>query len=153
MSLHQLTSVTIGVPDVAPVAAYYAEFGLTNLGEGSFATADGGSQLRITRAPTRRLIDLTVGADDPDDLELGCAINGEEVQKSRTSHLIISVPQLVARLSAITRLLPGDIIFTGTPAGVGQGRTPQRWLAPGDELVSYVEGIGELRQRFVAAPD
>jgi len=69
MSLHQLTSVTIGVPDVAPVAAYYAEFGLTNLGEGSFATADGGSQLRITRAPTRRLIDLTVGADDPDDLD------------------------------------------------------------------------------------
>jgi 2-keto-4-pentenoate hydratase/2-oxohepta-3-ene-1,7-dioic acid hydratase in catechol pathway len=90
---------------------------------------------------------------DPDDLELGCAINGEEVQKSRTRHLIISVPQLVARLSAITRLLPGDIIFTGTPAGVGQGRSPQRWLAPGDDLVSYVEGIGELRQRFVAAPD
>jgi len=89
---------------------------------------------------------------DPDDLELGCAINGEEVQKSRTRHLIISVPQLVARLSAITRLLPGDIVFTGTPAGVGQGRTPQRWLAPGDELVSYIEGIGELRQRFVAAP-
>jgi 2-keto-4-pentenoate hydratase/2-oxohepta-3-ene-1,7-dioic acid hydratase in catechol pathway len=89
---------------------------------------------------------------DPDDLELGCAINGEEVQKSRTRHLIISVPQLVARLSAITRLLPGDVIFTGTPAGVGQGRSPQRWLAPGDELVSYVERIGELRQRFVAAP-
>ena len=89
---------------------------------------------------------------DPDDLELGCAINGAQVQKSRTSHLIISVPQLVARLSAITRLLPGDVIFTGTPAGVGQGRSPQRWLAPGDELVSYVEGIGELRQRFVAAP-
>ena len=88
---------------------------------------------------------------DPDDLELGCAINGEEVQKSRTGHLIISVPQLVARLSAITRLLPGDVIFTGTPAGVGQGRNPQRWLAPGDELVSYVEGIGELRQRFAAA--
>ena len=89
---------------------------------------------------------------DPDDLELGCAINGAQVQKSRTRHLIISVPQLVARLSAITRLLPGDVIFTGTPAGVGQGRNPQRWLAPGDELVSYVEGIGELRQHFVAVP-
>jgi 2-keto-4-pentenoate hydratase/2-oxohepta-3-ene-1,7-dioic acid hydratase in catechol pathway len=86
--------------------------------------------------------------DNPDDLELGCAINGEDVQKSRTSHLIISVPQLVARLSAVARLLPGDIIFTGTPAGVGQGRNPQRWLAPGDELVSYIEGIGELRQHF-----
>jgi 2,4-didehydro-3-deoxy-L-rhamnonate hydrolase len=85
---------------------------------------------------------------DPDDLELGCAINGEEVQKSRTSNLIISVPQLVAKLSAVARLLPGDVIFTGTPAGVGQGRKPQRWLAAGDELVSYIEGIGELRQRF-----
>jgi hypothetical protein len=69
MSLHQLTSVTIGVPDVTPVAAYYAEFGLTDLGGGSFATVDGGPQLRITRAPTRRLIELTVGADDPDDLD------------------------------------------------------------------------------------
>ena len=90
---------------------------------------------------------------DPDDLELGCAINGEEVQKSRTSHLIISVPLLVTKLSAVARLLPGDVIFTGTPAGVGLGRDPQRWLAPGDELVSYVEGIGELRQRFIAGPD
>jgi 2-keto-4-pentenoate hydratase/2-oxohepta-3-ene-1,7-dioic acid hydratase in catechol pathway len=89
---------------------------------------------------------------NPDDLELGCAINGEEMQKSRTSHLIITVPQLVAKLSAITRLLPGDVIFTGTPAGVGMGRSPQRWLAPGDELVSYVEGIGELRQRMIAGP-
>jgi 2-keto-4-pentenoate hydratase/2-oxohepta-3-ene-1,7-dioic acid hydratase in catechol pathway len=89
---------------------------------------------------------------DPDDLELGCAINGEEVQKSRTSNLIISVPQLVVKLSAVARLLPGDIIFTGTPAGVGQGRSPQRWLAPGDELVSYIEGIGEMRHRFADAP-
>ncbi len=89
---------------------------------------------------------------DPDDLELSCAINGEQMQKSRTSHMIISVPQLVAELSAVARLLPGDVIFTGTPAGVGMGRNPQRWLAPGDELVSYVEGIGELRQRFVAGP-
>jgi len=87
---------------------------------------------------------------DPDDIELGCSLNGEKVQQSRTSYLIISVPELIARLSAVLTLLPGDIIFTGTPAGVGMGRDPQRWLAPGDELVSYVEGIGELRQRFVA---
>jgi 2-keto-4-pentenoate hydratase/2-oxohepta-3-ene-1,7-dioic acid hydratase in catechol pathway len=46
---------------------------------------------------------------------------------------------------------PGDVIFTGTPSGVGLGRSPQRWLAPGDELVSRIEGIGELRHRFVAA--
>ena len=87
---------------------------------------------------------------DPDDLELGCSVNGDQMQKARTSYLIISVPQLIAKLSAVVTLLPGDIIFTGTPAGVGMGREPQRWLAPGDELVSYVDGIGELRQRFVA---
>lgn len=49
-------------------------------------------------------------------------------------------------------LLPGDVIFTGTPAGVGLARNPQRWLAPDDELVSTIEGIGELRQRFTAQP-
>jgi 2-keto-4-pentenoate hydratase/2-oxohepta-3-ene-1,7-dioic acid hydratase in catechol pathway len=73
------------------------------------------------------------------------------MQRGRTSDLIFSVPALVARLSATLPLLPGDVIFTGTPAGVGLGRTPQRWLAPGDELVSRIEGIGELRHRFVAA--
>ena len=69
MPLHQLTSVTIGVPDVGPTADYYAEFGLTDLGDRTFATIDGGPQLRIAQAPTRRLIDLTVGADDADDLD------------------------------------------------------------------------------------
>ncbi|MGW5640039.1 fumarylacetoacetate hydrolase family protein [Streptomyces sp. NPDC003832] len=88
--------------------------------------------------------------DNPDDLELSCAVNGEEVQKGRTRDLIHSVPALVARLSAVLPLLPGDVVFTGTPAGVGLGRDPQRFLAPGDELVSAVEGIGELRQTFVA---
>lgn len=87
--------------------------------------------------------------DNPDDLELRSSINGEEMQKGRTSDLIFSVPALIARLSAVLPLLPGDVIFTGTPAGVGLGRTPQRWLAPGDELVSSIEGIGELRQTFV----
>ncbi|MEU2676695.1 fumarylacetoacetate hydrolase family protein [Streptomyces sp. NPDC007107] len=88
--------------------------------------------------------------DDPDDLELSCAINGEEVQKSRTRDLIFSVPALIAELSAVLPLLPGDVVFTGTPAGVGLGRDPQRFLAVGDELVSTIEGIGELRQTFTA---
>jgi len=69
MALHQLTSVTIGVPNVSETAGYYGDFGLTDLGDGTFATIDGGRQLRITRAPTRRLVDLTVGADDADDLD------------------------------------------------------------------------------------
>jgi 2-keto-4-pentenoate hydratase/2-oxohepta-3-ene-1,7-dioic acid hydratase in catechol pathway len=87
---------------------------------------------------------------DPDDLGLRATVNGEQVQKARTSELIFPVPVLVSRLSARLPLLPGDVIFTGTPAGVGLGRSPQRWLADGDELVSTIEGIGELRQRFAA---
>jgi 2-keto-4-pentenoate hydratase/2-oxohepta-3-ene-1,7-dioic acid hydratase in catechol pathway len=89
--------------------------------------------------------------DNPDDLELGCAIDGEPMQHSRTSNLIFPVPQLIEGLSATLALLPGDVIFTGTPAGVGIGRNPQRWLQPGEELVSYITGIGELRQRFASA--
>ena len=91
--------------------------------------------------------------DSPGDLELGCSINGEPMQQGRTGELIFGVPELIAQLSRVTPLLPGDIIFTGTPAGVGLGRNPQRWLAPGDVLTSYIEGIGEMSHRFVAAPD
>ena len=85
---------------------------------------------------------------DPDDLELGCSINGEKVQRGRTRDLVFSVPALIAKLSAVTTLYPGDVVFTGTPAGVGMGHTPPRYLADGEHLVSYVEGIGELSQTF-----
>ncbi|MET9595445.1 fumarylacetoacetate hydrolase family protein [Streptomyces sp. NPDC006516] len=88
---------------------------------------------------------------DPDALELTCSVNGAEVQRGSTRQLIFSVPQLIAKLSEVLTLLPGDVIYTGTPAGVGFGRTPPRWLRPGDELISAIQGIGELRQRFVAA--
>lgn len=88
--------------------------------------------------------------DNPDDLELSCAIDGETVQHARTTQLIFSVPALVAKLSAVLPLLPGDVIFTGTPAGVGLGRDPQRWLQAGEVLTSRIEGIGELRQTFVS---
>jgi 2,4-diketo-3-deoxy-L-fuconate hydrolase len=86
---------------------------------------------------------------DPDDLALECSINGETVQKDRTSSMIFSVPTLVERLSAVVTLCPGDVIFTGTPSGVGMARTPPRFLQPGDEVVSRIEGLGELRQRCV----
>ncbi|MFI7104233.1 VOC family protein [Streptomyces sp. NPDC050161] len=68
MALHRLTSVTMGVPDVAETAAYYTDFGLTPDGEGWFTTRDAGRQLRIVRAPARRLIEVRIGVDDPDDL-------------------------------------------------------------------------------------
>jgi 2-keto-4-pentenoate hydratase/2-oxohepta-3-ene-1,7-dioic acid hydratase in catechol pathway len=88
---------------------------------------------------------------NPDDLELGCLVNGEQMQKGRTSQLTFGVRELIEQLSAVTPLLPGDLIFTGTPSGVGLGRTPQRWLQPGDVLTSYIEGIGEMRHTFVTA--
>jgi 2-keto-4-pentenoate hydratase/2-oxohepta-3-ene-1,7-dioic acid hydratase in catechol pathway len=89
--------------------------------------------------------------DDPDDLTVGCALNGEEVQKGRTRDLIFPVPELIARLSAVVTLLPGDLIFTGTPPGVGFGRKPPRFLTNGDELTTYVTGIGEMSTRFVSS--
>jgi 2-keto-4-pentenoate hydratase/2-oxohepta-3-ene-1,7-dioic acid hydratase in catechol pathway len=91
--------------------------------------------------------------DDPDDLVLRCSINGRAVQDGRTSELLFGVPAIIEHLSAVLPLLPGDAVFTGTPPGVGMGRVPPRWLAPGDELVSSVEGIGELRHRFLAQED
>lgn len=88
---------------------------------------------------------------DRDDLALECTINGEQVQKGRTSQMIFSVAELIARLSAICPLLPGDVIFTGTPAGVGMARTPPRYLTPGDEVVSTIEGIGSLHNTCLPA--
>ena len=87
--------------------------------------------------------------DHPDDLALGCTLNGEQVQKSRTSDLIFGVDALIHHLSSITPLLPGDLVFTGTPSGVGGTRTPPRFLAPGDELVSTIEGVGTIHTHFV----
>lgn len=87
--------------------------------------------------------------DNPADLEIGCSINGEQVQKGRTSDMIFSIPVLIERLSAVLPLLPGDLIFTGTPSGVGGGRSPQRFLRAGEEVVTRIEGLGELRQRCV----
>jgi 2-keto-4-pentenoate hydratase/2-oxohepta-3-ene-1,7-dioic acid hydratase in catechol pathway len=88
--------------------------------------------------------------ENPDDLEITCAINGEEVQKSRTSDLIFSVPALIAQLSKVLTLYPGDLIFTGTPAGVGLGSHPQRYLAPGDVLTTRIEGLGQMTHRLVS---
>jgi 2-keto-4-pentenoate hydratase/2-oxohepta-3-ene-1,7-dioic acid hydratase in catechol pathway len=88
--------------------------------------------------------------DDPDDLEIGCTVNGLVMQKSRTSEMILSVPELIARISAVCPMLPGDVIFTGTPAGVGAFRNPSIFLQPGDTLVSWINGIGELRNPVTA---
>jgi len=85
-----------------------------------------------------------------DDIALTCDVNGVVVQSGRTSDMVFGVPELVEHLSEVVTLFPGDIIFTGTPAGVGASQTPQRFLAPGDVLSSHIEGIGSMRHRCVA---
>src|SRR5437667_416942 len=69
MALHRLTSITIGVPDVAATAAYYEDFGLTPARGGRFATVDGGEQLAVVASTRRRLVELGIGVDDGDDLD------------------------------------------------------------------------------------
>ncbi|MET8857959.1 fumarylacetoacetate hydrolase family protein [Streptomyces sp. NPDC004579] len=85
---------------------------------------------------------------DRDDIAIECLLNGESVQSARTSEMIFSVPQLVEFISGVCPLHPGDLIFTGTPAGVGNRRVPQRFLGPDDVLVSRIDGLGEMRQTF-----
>lgn len=85
---------------------------------------------------------------DPDDLAIACSLSGEGMQSSRTSMMLYDVPELLVRLSAVCPLLPGDIIFSGTPSGIGNRRTPPRFIGPDDVLVSEIEGIGTLTTRF-----
>lgn len=81
---------------------------------------------------------------NPNDLKLSCSVDGEVVQEARTSDMIFSVPALITYLSSILLLSPGDIIFTGTPGGVGIMRQPPRFLRPGERLTTTIEGIGTL---------
>jgi 2-keto-4-pentenoate hydratase/2-oxohepta-3-ene-1,7-dioic acid hydratase in catechol pathway len=85
--------------------------------------------------------------DDPDDIALWCDVAGERMQDARSSQLIFSIPTLVAYLSSICTLYPGDVIFTGTPSGVGMARG--RFLEAGEVIVSGADKIGELRNNCV----
>ncbi|MBF6065355.1 fumarylacetoacetate hydrolase family protein [Nocardia terpenica] len=89
--------------------------------------------------------------DHPDDLAIEATLDGETVQSSRTAHMLFDVTALIGHLSSICELFPGDLIFTGTPAGVGYSRTPARYLTPGNTLRSTIEGLGELRNPCIAA--
>jgi 2,4-diketo-3-deoxy-L-fuconate hydrolase len=88
---------------------------------------------------------------DPDNLEISCALNGDTKQKARTADMIYSVPAFIFELSAIVVLYPGDVLWTGTPAGVGFAEKPPRYLRAGDELVTVIDGIGEMRHNFLQA--
>jgi 2-keto-4-pentenoate hydratase/2-oxohepta-3-ene-1,7-dioic acid hydratase in catechol pathway len=88
--------------------------------------------------------------EDPHTLGIRTEINGEKLQDSNTSNLIFKIPQLIAYLSSVFTLEPGDIISTGTPAGVGFSYKPPRWLRPGDVVSVIVDGVGALTNPVVA---
>ena len=79
-----------------------------------------------------------------DDLEMTCRVSGEVMQQTRTNDMIFDVPEIVSYLSGICELFPGDVIYTGTPSGVGAGRTPQRFLRTGDVIETTIQHLGTL---------
>ena len=89
------------------------------------------------------------GVPNRDDLALTCDVGGERMQTARSSDMVFSVSQLIAYLSKFCTLEPGDIIFTGTPDGVGSGQQPRRYLKAGEEIVSTIESIGTMRNRCI----
>lgn len=86
---------------------------------------------------------------DPNDLALTCHVGDEQMQSARTSDMVFGVQPLIAYLSGLCTLEPGDIIFTGTPAGVGSARQPRRYLQPGETIISTIENIGTLTNKCV----
>jgi len=87
---------------------------------------------------------------NPNDLALSCEVSGEKMQDARTSDMIFSVAELVAYLSSRCTMEPGDLIFTGTPSGVGSTRNPRRYLREGEVIVSAIQDIGTMKNRCIA---
>lgn len=114
----------------------------------------GGSQFNVgkmfdTWAPIGPCITTTKLIEDPNALRISSRVNGEVRQNSNTNDAIFSVKKLIAHLSMGTTLLPGDLIFTGTPQGVGSGFKPPRWLKDGDTVECSIENIGTLQNNVV----
>jgi len=103
-----------------------------------------------TFAPMGPAIVTSDEIPDPHALDIQMIINGEVLQSSNTSNLIFRIPALVEYLSGVFTLEAGDVVATGTPAGVGFSRQPPRWLRPGDEALVRISGLGELRNPVVA---
>lgn len=132
MSLHRLTSVTMGVPNVEETVSYYAEFGLTHVGGGVFRTEDGGEQLRVQHAPYRRLVELGVGVDDQDDVaRVAARLGGIGIMSDLDDDVLRArepVSGFVARVEAAPRISQDPV--AATPYN-GPGRTERWGRAPG----------------------
>jgi 2-keto-4-pentenoate hydratase/2-oxohepta-3-ene-1,7-dioic acid hydratase in catechol pathway len=98
-----------------------------------------------TFGPTGPVIVTPDEFPDRDALTLSCAINGETMQHANTREMVFDIARTIAAVSSTVTLLPGDLIFTGTPSGVGSTRDPRRYLAPGDVITSEIDGIGVMR--------
>jgi 2-keto-4-pentenoate hydratase/2-oxohepta-3-ene-1,7-dioic acid hydratase in catechol pathway len=103
-----------------------------------------------TFTPLGPVITTADEVPDPHALAISLTIDGETLQSSNTGDLIFKLPELIAYISSITPLEAGDIISTGTPEGVGLGRTPKRWLKPNEEIIITIEKLGQLRNRTIA---
>jgi 2-keto-4-pentenoate hydratase/2-oxohepta-3-ene-1,7-dioic acid hydratase in catechol pathway len=103
-------------------------------------------------APTGPWITTADEIPDPHALDIELFLNGERMQASNTREMIFKIPELIEFISSVLTLEPGDIVATGTPAGVGFSKRPPRWLRPGDEVVVRIEGLGELRNPVAAEP-
>jgi 2-keto-4-pentenoate hydratase/2-oxohepta-3-ene-1,7-dioic acid hydratase in catechol pathway len=102
-----------------------------------------------TFGPTGPLLVTPDELTDPDALPIRCTLSGEVVQESSTDDLIFGVGALVAWLSRFITFGPGDLLFTGTPGGVGEARTPQRFLRAGDLVETAIGGVGTMRNPVV----
>ncbi len=100
-------------------------------------------------APVGPWLTTSDEVDDPNDLAIRCSVNGTQYQDSNTSDMVFSVAEVVSYLSGVVELRPGDLIFTGTPHGVGQGQRPPVFLQPGDSIVTSIERLGRLENHAV----
>jgi 2-keto-4-pentenoate hydratase/2-oxohepta-3-ene-1,7-dioic acid hydratase in catechol pathway len=103
-----------------------------------------------THAPMGPWITTADEVSDPHDLELRCKVNGEIRQASNTHHMVFSIWDQIAHLSQAMTLEPGDIIFTGTPSGIGAVMKPPRFLKPGDQVRVEIDGLGAIQNTIAA---
>lgn len=151
--------IGLGGKDIAEADAWEHVFGLTigqDVSDRAVQLASKPPHFDLgksfdTFGPTGPVVVSVDKFADPSNLRLRTLVNGEERQHDSTSNLIFSVPVLVSYLSRIVTLLPGDLIFTGTPAGVGM--VQKKWLADGDVVVTEIEGIGHMVNRCVRVSD
>ncbi|MGR3463116.1 MAG: fumarylacetoacetate hydrolase family protein [Roseovarius sp.] len=147
------TALYVNEDDALDYVAGYCT--INDVSERSFQFDHQGQWIKGKSAPTFGPVGpYLVTADevgDPQTLRVSLDLNGETVQDSNTNDMIFTVRQIISHVSQFMALVPGDIIATGTPSGVGLGMNPPRFLTPGDVMEIEVEGLGRQRQTAVAA--